>query len=447
MTKKAKMFNEQQLKRLILPLIVEQFLAISAGIIDTIMVSSIGESAVSGLSLVDSINILLINIFAALASGGAVVASQFLGKNNREKAKDTCKQLVYAVSFIAIIIMILCLVFRTNILLAIFGNVNADIMDYAITYFILSALSYPFIALYNSGAAIFRSMGNSKMPMQISLLMSIVNIIGNSIFIFVFHMGVVGAGLATLFSRILGAVIILYRLRNPELQIYIEKYHKFHFDFSIIKKILQIGIPSGFENGIFQAGKIVVQSLISTFGAASIAANAVIVNFSSFMIIPGAAMGLAMITVVGQCVGANEYEQAKYYIRKLMKYAYLSVFITTLCILLLKGQLYHLYSLSDKTMSIANELILICAIGNVLFWPMAFTFPNSLRASNDATYSMIISIISMFLFRVGLSYVLAYQFDMQVDAVYYAMLVDWVFRGTCFFLRYKSGRWMYRKLV
>lgn len=447
MQKSTMLFTNKQLKRLIGPLVMEQFLAISAGIIDMIMVSSVGESAVSGVALVDSINILMINIFAALASGGAVVAAQFLGKEDREQASKTCKQLVHVTLLLSLLVMIVCLLFRVQILATIFGNVDRNIMKYSLVFFLLSALSYPFIALYNAGAAIFRAMGNSKISMNTSLLMNVLNIVGNCVFIYIFHMGVAGAGLSTLLSRMFGSVLILKRLRNPELRISVVSYRHLHFQWSIVRKILKIGLPSGFENGIFQAGKIIIQSLVSTFGAASIAASAVVSNFSSFFIIPGAAMGLAMITVVGQCAGANEYEQAKYYIRKLMRYAYVSVFVVTILLYLSKDIMYNLYSLSEETMQIADHLILICAIGDIFLWPMAFTFPNCLRASNDASFSMLISIVSMFLFRVGLSYVLVYQFDFKVEAIYYAMLVDWLFRGVCFYLRYRSGRWMYRKLV
>ncbi len=440
-------FDNIQLRRLILPLMVEQLLSISVGAIDTIMVSSVGENAVSGLALVETINILLINIFAALATGGAVVASQYLGQDNARKARDACKQLLFVATGIAIVVAILVIAFEGNILRAIFGDVGKEIMQYAMMYFFISALGYPFIALYNGGAAIFRSMGNSRISMRTSLLMNGLNVCGNTLFIFGFGWGVAGAALSTLLSRIIGSILITRRLNDQSLPLYVTNLKDYRFDWTMVKRILSIAIPSGFENGIFQGGKIIVQSLVSTFGAASIAANAVIGNFSSFMIVPGAAIGLAMIPVVGRCVGANDYVQAKYYIRKLMLYGYLTTAASTLLFVILKQPMFQLYSLSAETMKIADVLIMMMAVGNILMWNMSFAFPNALRASNDAKFTMVVSIVSMFTCRVFLAYMLTGLFHLRIEAVYIGMLVDWLFRSTCFILRYRSGKWMNRKLL
>ena len=306
------MFSNQALKKLIIPLVIEQLLVILVGFCDTIMVSSVGEAAVSAVSLVDSINVLLINVFAALGTGGAVVAAQFIGQGSLEKARFSAKQLLLITAILSLVIMGVILLFNTSILHLAFGNVDSGVMNNAETFFLVSALSYPFIALYNSGAALFRAIGNSKISMITSAIMNVINIIFNTIFIFGLKLGVLGSGLATLIARMVCCIVILKCLTNKDNN----DYRHWKFDLVYIKKILTIGIPSGLENGMFQFGKILVQSLVATFGTYAIAANAVSNNLAQMQIIPGMAMSLAMVTVVGQCVGANDYKQAKYYIKK-----------------------------------------------------------------------------------------------------------------------------------
>ena len=281
------MFSNKALRALILPLIVEQALAVTIGAADTVMVSSVGEAAVSGISLVDTINILLINIFTALATGGAVVSSQFLGKQDLERARRAAKQLIVAITALALIITVISLAFRPHILRLVFGQIEDDVMENAKTYFLLTALSYPFLALYNGGAALFRSMGNSKISMLTSLVMNIVNICGNAILIFIFNMGVAGAGTATLASRIIGAAIMMFLISRPSPSIYIDSFLHLGFDPGMIKNILRIGVPNGLESGVFQIGKVLVQSLVATFGTSAIAANAVANNIASMEVIPG----------------------------------------------------------------------------------------------------------------------------------------------------------------
>ena len=323
------LFDNKALKKLIIPLVVEQLLVITVGFADTVMVASVGEAAVSAVSLVDAINILLINIFAALGTGGAVVAAQFIGQGSKDKAKYSAKQLILITALLSVIIMVIVIAFNVPLLHMVFGNVEVDVMKNAEIYFLFSAMSYPFIALYNSGAALFRAIGNSKISMINSAVMNVINIILNAIFIFVFKWGVFGAVLATLIARAVACIVILKMLSHRDNDVCVNDYLHWKFDFMYIKKILAIGIPSGLENGMFQLGKILVQSLIATFGTYSIAANAVSNNLAQMQIIPGMAMSLAMVTVVGQCVGANDYKQAKYYVKKLLKiiYVFLTIFL------------------------------------------------------------------------------------------------------------------------
>lgn len=395
------MFSDQDLKKLIGPLIIEQILAVAIGMADTVMVSTVGQTAVSGVSLVDTINILLINILAALATGGAVVASQYLGKRDEVQARVAAKQLVIFCFFFASAITVLTLIFRNMLLHTIFGNVEADVMRNAQIYFFISALSYPFLALYNSGAALFRSMGNSKISMKTSLVMNVFNVCGNALLIYVFKLGVAGAAIASLAARALGAVVMLYLLRDRHRPIYIENLLKLEFHFPMIKSILRIGIPNGLENGMFQIGKILVQGLIASYGTTAIAANAVANSIGGIQVLPGAAIGLAMVTVVGQCVGARDYEAALLYTKKLMKTTYKLMIGLNIFLILTSRLWVSFYLLPEETTNLAIQLLLCHGLGCIFIWPLAFTLPSALRASNDVKFTMTISVLSMWVFRVG----------------------------------------------
>lgn len=441
------LFSNKDLKKLIIPLVIEQLLVIMVGFADTVMVSSVGEAAVSAVSLVDGINILLINIFAALGTGGAVVAAQFIGQGSVEKAKYSAKQLILITAVLSAFIMLFVIIFNESILHFIFGNVEKAVMDNAEIYFLFSSVSYPFIALYNSGAALFRAIGNSKISMVNSAIMNAINIFFNAIFIYLFQWGVLGAVLATLIARMVACLVVLKSLSHNDNPICVNDYLHWHFDFAYIKKILSIGIPSGLENGMFQLGKILVQSLVATFGTYAIAANAVSNNLAQMQIIPGMAMSLAMVTVVGQCVGAGDYQQAQYYIKKLMIMTYVSMAVLIVILLVMTPFILTFYSLSKETTDLAYQCIFLHGIIAAIVWPASFTFPNALRAANDAKYTMTVSAISMWTFRFCLSYVLGQFMGLGLLGVWIAMFIDWIVRAICFMIRYKSNKWMNRQLV
>jgi putative MATE family efflux protein len=421
--------------------VIEQVLAMTIGMADTMMVASVGEAAVSGISLVDTINQLLISIFSALATGGAVVASQYLGAGDRKEACSAAKQLVYSIAALSAGVMLLSIAGRTHILRLIFGQIEPVVMENAKVYFLLSALSYPFLGIFNAGAALYRAMGNSRASMLVSVLMNLVNISGNAIFIFGFGLGVRGAALATLVSRVLGAVIMLVLIRHPSNPVYVEQLLHFEFRGNLVKNILYIGIPNGLENGLFQAGKILVQSLVATFGTAAIAANAVANNMAGMQVIPGNAMGLALITVVGQCVGAEDYEAAKRYTLKLMKVAYLTMGAWSLLLTFLSPAVARVYHLSPEVTEIAIQLMMLHGICGIVFWPSSFALPNALRAASDVRFTMASSIFSVIVFRLGLSYLLGLGVGLGVQGVWLAMVCDWIFRSLLFVTRFFSGKW------
>lgn len=434
------MFSKKDLKNLIFPLIMEQLLAITVGMADTMMVSRVGAAEVSGVSLVDMVNVLLINIFAALATGGAVVTAQYIGKKKKEIACKSVNQLYFVSAVASAIIMIAVILFRNPILRVLFGRIEPDVMENALIYLILSALSYPFIAIYSSGAAIFRSMGKSKITMYISIIMNLVNIGGNALLIFGANMGVAGAALASLFSRMLACVIITVLLLNPGEQIHIVK-EKFHPDRNLIRKILYIGIPSCLENSLFQLGRVVVVSIITCFGTVQIAANAIANNLDSMGILPGQAIGLAMITVVGQCVGADDYKQAKDYAKKLVGITYMVSGSLIILLFLFLPLILKLYGQSEEVVSLATRLIWIHNGIAFFIWPLSFVLPNALRAANDVKYTMTVSIFSMLMFRVLFSYILGYRMKMGALGVWYAMIIDWIFRTILFVVRFRGEKW------
>lgn len=429
------MFTKKDLRRLIVPLIIEQILMVTVGMADSMMVSRVGEAAVSGVSLVDSINILIIGLFGALATGGAVVSAQFLGHKEEDKACRSAEQLIVATLILSIAVMLISFLGRRMILNLLYVKVEEEVMSNALIYFFYSAMTYPFIAIYNACAALFRSMGNSKISMRISIAMNLINVTGNAVFIFGFGMGVAGAALATLISRIFAAITLIVLLRNHRLSIHVGSFRKFRFVPVLIKKILRIGIPNGLENSVFQIGKILVQGLIAGLGTSAITANAVATSIGGLGVLPASAMGLALITVVGQCIGAYDFDAVKYYTFKLIKVAYIIMFCFNLAIIFMIPFILKMYNLSDDTANIARQLLIYHCILATMFWTSSFALPNALRAANDVKFTMVISMISMWTWRIGFSYVLVKFFGLGVLGVWIAMTIDWVFRSACFMVR------------
>ena len=437
------LFSRDALIRLIVPLIIEQLLLMTVGMADTVMVTTAGEATVSGVSLVDNINTLIIQIFSALSTGGAVVVAQYLGRQETHSAKTAAKQLLYVMTGISAVLMILALIFRQHILSLIFGQVEPAVMDSALVYFLLTAAAYPFMGIYNAGAALFRAMGNSKVSMINSFIINVINILVNAILIFGFGMGAAGAGIGTLVSRIAAAVIIMVMLRHPGLTVQVDDIFHFEFNGSMIRRILFIGIPTGMENGMFQAGKLMVLNLITTFGTSAVAANAIANSISGVINVPGSAMGLAIITVIGRCIGAGDTRQAVHYTKLLVGCSYLSMLIMGSALFFSADFLATLFNLSPEAMAMASQVLKLCAIANMLFWPMAFTLPNSLRAAGDAVFTMVVSLTTMFVCRVALSYVFACSWGLGLGmlGVWLAMFCDWIVRAVCFLWRYWCGSW------
>ena len=440
------LFDNKALTALIIPLIVEQLLAVLVGMADSIMVANVGEAAVSGVSLVDNIMVLLINIFAALATGGAVVAGQYLGQKREKDACIAAKQLIWFIFLCSVGITAIVYLGRNFILHSVFGAIDADVMSSANTYLMIVTASIPLIALYNGGAAIFRAMGNSKVSMQVSIVMNVINVAGNAILIYGFHRGTEGVAIPTLVSRMVAAILILGLLCNQTRVLHLEKTLRYHLNGSMVKRILNIGVPNGLENSMFQLGKILVLSLVSTFGTSAIAANAVSNAVALFQILPGMAISLAVTTVISRCVGAGDYEQAKYYTRN-FEITYCCMAVTVALIFAVLPLIMKVYNLSAGTSAESEKILLFHGCSAILVWPIAFNLPAVFRASGDVRYSMITSIVSMWIFRIAFSYILGKYMGIGVFGVWIAMIIDWCFRAILFVYRYFSGKWQGRSAV
>lgn len=425
------MFTRTQLIKLLAPLIVEQILTVLVGMADVVMVAAVGEAAVSGVSLVDSISILIIQIMGAMATGGAVVCSQYLGKRQVRDAGTAAGQLVFVTLAISLGVTAVALAGNRRLLSAIFGQVEREVMDNAQTYFLITAMSYPFIGLYNACAALFRSMGNAKVSMFTSLVMNGINITGNAVCVFGLKMGVAGVAYPTLVSRMTAAVLIFVLLQNRHNEIRISGLKALKPHSGMIRTILSVGIPGGLENGMFQFGKIFLQSLVSSLGTASIASYAVACNLVTLLYLPGNALGLGLITIVGQCVGAGKTREAMHYTKVLLAVNYLILAVLSTAMFFGTDLLVSFYNLSPEAAAISHVLLQAHCVAMIL-WPAAFTLPNALRAALDARFTMAVSVFSMWAFRIGFAYLFVYLFDLGVPGVWYGMFIDWVFRALVF---------------
>ena len=436
------LFTNQDLFKLFLPVIIEQFLEYLVGLADSIMVAYVGESAVSGVSLVDFVMALLISLFAALSTGGAVIAGQYMGKRQMEDSREATDQLVWFVGAVSIVIMIIIYLMKPFILNGLFGQISDEVRGHANTYLMITAISIPFLALYNAGAAIFRTMGNSKLPMKVMLAMNIAHVVGNAILIYGFHFGTAGVAIPTLISRIAAAVIIITLALNKKQSLYIKKSLKHKFNWSMIKKILGIGVPYGLESGLFYLGRIIVLSLVATFGTAAIAANAVSGTIVMFEVLPGMAIGLGLTVVISRCVGAGDYQQAKYYTKKIMGIVYIAHVLSCALVLALLPVILNVYGLSETATALTTKIVWWHAAFTVAIWPLGYTLPVTFRASGDAKFPMIVGILSMFFCRIALAYLLSIYFNMGMFGTWVAMFIDWIVKAIIFGSRYISGKWM-----
>lgn len=435
------MFTRKDLQKLIFPLVIEQILVMLVGMADTVMVSYAGEAAISGVSLVDMVNYLFITVFAAIATGGAVIVAQYLGSREKDKANQSASQLYTLAGLISLACAAVCLVFHRGLLSLLFGSIEAEVMEAAVQYFVITALSFPFLGVYNAGAALFRTMQKTDATMYVSLLMNAVNVAGNAVGIFVLHAGVMGVAVPTLVSRVVAAVVMTALAFDRSHPVFIRWKEVFAWQPDMLRRVLRIAIPNGIENGLFALGKVIVVSIVALFGTAQIAANGVANSIDQIAIVVVTAVNLAVVTVVGQCVGAGAYDQAEKYTRTLMRVSYLATAALSAAVIAGLPVIHRFYDLSEETWALSCVLIVLHNVLAALLHPTSFNLSNTLRAAGDVKYTMYVGIASMLVFRLGSAVLFGIVLDLGVVGVWIAMGMDWLARSVAFAARYKSGRW------
>lgn len=441
------LFSNKMLKSILVPVILEQLLNSFMGTADTMMVSNVGSAAISAVSLVDSINVLLIQAFSALAAGGTIICAQYMGQRNYERANKSARQVLFIILSISAAVTILCLLFKDPLLHFIFGKVDADVMEASSVYFLFSAASYPFIALYDSGASIFRAQENTKGPLIISVISNVMNIVGNAILIWGFNMGVAGAAIATLVSRIFCAVVVLWQLRKERQPIVVRDYLKIRPDRKLIGRILGLGIPSGIENSMFQLGKLAIQSTVSTLGTTAIAAQAMTNNLEMLNGTAAMGVGIGLMTIVGECIGAGREDEAVYYVKKLSCVAEMIIIGCCLLVFALTKPITILGGMEPESARMCFQMMAWITVVKPLVWVVSFIPAYGMRAAGDVRFSMLTSCVSMWVFRFCLCVFLIRVIGMGPLAVWFGMFTDWTIRGIVFIWRFHSRKWLKHKVV
>ena len=447
MEQQQHMFSNRMICSLLIPVVLEQLLNSIMGTADTMMVSNVGSAAISAVSLVDSINVLVIQAFSALAAGGAIVCAQYIGQRNKEKANESARQVLFIITAISAAVSLICLVFQKPLLRLIFGSVEAEVMRASETYFFYTALSFPFIAAYDSAASIFRAQDNTRGPMLISMISNVMNIAGNAVMIWGFHMGVAGAALSTLISRVFCAVVVLIQLRKDRQEIVVRDYIRIRPNWSMIKRILGIGIPSGVENSMFQLGKLAIQSTVSTLGTAAIAAQAMTNILENLNGIAAIGVGVGLMTIVGQCLGAGRQDEAVYYIKKLCVIAEVIIIISCLGVFALTKPITILGGMEKESADMCFHMVMWITIVKPLVWIMAFIPGYGLRAAGDVKFSMIVSCCTMWACRFCLCVFLIRVMGFGPMGVWIGMFADWTLRGIIFTWRFHSRKWLQHKVI
>lgn len=449
MEQQQHMFSNRMICSLLIPVVLEQLLNSIMGTADTMMVSNVGSAAISAVSLVDSINVLVIQAFSALAAGGAIICAQYIGQRNKEKANESARQVLFIITAISVAVSLICLVFQKPLLRLIFGSVEPAVMRASETYFFYTALSFPFIAAYDSAASIFRAQDNTKGPMIISMISNVMNIAGNAVMIWVFHMGVAGAALSTLISRIFCAVVVIIQLRKEKegQEIGVRDYFEIRPDWSMIRRILGLGIPSGIENSMFQLGKLAIQSTVSTLGTTAIAAQAMTNILENLNGIAAIGVGVGLMTIVGQCLGAGRQDEAVYYIKKLCVIAEVIIIISCLGVFALTKPITILGGMEKESADMCFHMVMWITIVKPLVWIMAFIPGYGLRAAGDVKFSMIVSCCTMWACRFCLCVFLIRVMGFGPMGVWIGMFADWTLRGIIFTWRFHSRKWLQHKVI
>lgn len=441
MEQNTDLFSNQALKAMIVPLFLEQLLMALVGIADVFVVGFIGEAAVSGVSLVNSFNTIFLNLFTALASGGAVVISQYIGRRETGHAGEAATQLLTASVLLSVVISIVVLVGNASLMRLLFGQVEADVMDACVTYLRISAYSYPALAIYNAGAALYRSFGKTSTTMYLSIVANVLNVVGNCVGVFVLHAGVAGVAWPSLIARTFSAVVITIACFSRKNPVRYLKEWLVRLDGELQKRILGIAIPNGVESGIFQLVKVALSSVVALFGTYQIAANGVAQSIWSMSALVCVAMGPVFITVIGQCMGAGEIQQAEMYFKKLMKITLVFAIVWNALIFAATPVVLSFYALEAETKRLTIWLVLIHNVCNAVAFPFADPLGKGLRAAGDVRFTTIVSLVTTIGVRLIFSVLFGVVLHMGVIGIALAMCLDWTSRGVIFLLRQRAGKW------
>ena len=438
------LFSNRKLLLLLIPIIAEQFLNSLMGMADSMMVSTVGAAALSGVSLVDSINNLVVQAFNAMATGGVIICSTYVGQKDMKRAGDSARQVILVSTFLSVFVMLIGLIFRTQLIRLIFGQIEADVFEAANIYFLLTILSYPGIALAAAGSAIFRAQSNTRLPMNVAIVSNILNVAGNALLIYVFHMGVHGAATATLVSRLFSAVVLLALLHRENQIISIRNYLKIRPDFPKIHRILAMGIPNGIENSMFQFGKLAIQSSVSTLGTMAIAAQSMTNILENVNGVAGIGVGIGLMTIVGQCLGAGRKDEAIYYTKKMIGWGYIAILVSCLFAYAIVRPVTFLAGMEPESARLCIYMMGWITIAKPLLWSPSFVTPYAMRAAGDVKFSMIVATLTMWLCRVTLATYLIRVAGFGAMGVWIGMFADWAIRGVIFTIRFKSGKWIHK---
>lgn len=441
------MFTDTQLRKLIFPLMVEQVLVMLVGMLDTVMVSSAGEAAISGVSIVNEVNWLVIAVMDALAAGGSVVTSQYLGYGKREETDLSASQLIMISILIPLILGAVCFFSARNILTLLYARISPEVMDAGVIYFRITALSFPFLGMYNSCCALYRSMSRTKSIMNTSILMNVINVAGNYFGVYVLHLGVAGVAWPTLVSRAVAAMIMFRLCFYPENELCIRWKQIFMADRPTLRRIMSMAVPNAVESGLFQMGRIIVTIFVSTYGTSEIAANAVANGLGNLCYIADNALGLAIMTAVGQCVGAGRYEEAEFYGRKLVKIAWVAEILECVLCWISLPLLMQMYEMTPETAAIVQRIMILCFAATALLHAPAFVLPNAIRAAGDARFTMAVGVGSMFCVRIVGAYLFGTVLGLKTQGIWIAMYCDWIVRICFFYARWRSGKWKEFRVV
>lgn len=440
-------FSNKKIILFIIPIYIELLMVALISMADTYMVSGFGEAAVAGVALASNIDKFVKQMFSGLAAGGSVVLSQYIGAQNQLGANKSLKTSIHALFMLTLVVSAVMFIFKESILSLIFGAVEADVMENALTYFSITTLSYPFVTLFNTATAAYRAMGNSKIALYTSLVMMLVSLLLKYIFIFVIKMGIVGAALSNLIAYALVGAVMILTLHGRQNKAYLTKFFKPEFEFKMMSRIFKVGIPNGVESGMFQFGLLLIQTVIATLGKNSIAAYSLTSSVTPLIHTVNGAFQLGILTFVAQCMGAEKPDEAGFYMKHIVRLNYVVNFVNASVMMILMPWIIKMYGMEPATTSLALRSFYIYTGFALFFYPLAFALPNALRGAGDTRFTMMISIITMFGIRLGMAYVFILVLKMGIYGAWLAMTLEWIVKGGIFIVRAKKGKWRTIKVI